>query len=175
MRSIAMSNEELLRYKLSLNEQHNFEVLLGFNVERNQTYMIGGWGKGGASDYVYYYDPDLSVDVKDYNKFPTGEQDWKATRSYNSSFTEKAMVSYFGRFSYNWKQRYLMEFTFRRDGSSTFGEANKWAEFSLCWYRLGFLSRKIYAMGSLLGLGKIAVPATEPPGRCSTIRIWRTA
>lgn len=155
MRSIAMSNEELLRYKLSLNEQHNFEVLLGFNVERNQTYRMGGWGKGGASDYVYYYDPDLSVDVKDYNKFPTGEQDWKATRSYSSSFTEKAMVSYFGRFSYNWKQRYLMEFTFRRDGSSTFGEANKWANFPSVGIGWAFSREKFMRWAHFLDWGKL--------------------
>ena len=39
------------------------------------------------------------------------------------------MVSYFGRLGYNYKQRYLLEFTFRRDGSSTFGEGNRWANF----------------------------------------------
>ena len=76
----------------------------------NNTISSCGWGKGGASDYVYYYNPDLSVDVRDYGMLV---EDWRATRSYSSSFTEKAMVSYFGRFSYNWKQRYLMEFTFR--------------------------------------------------------------
>ena len=39
------------------------------------------------------------------------------------------MVSYFGRIGYNYKTRYLLEFTFRRDGSSTFGEGNRWANF----------------------------------------------
>lgn len=152
MRSIAMSNEELLRYKLTLNEQHNFELLLGFNVERNQTYTIGGWGKGGASDYVYYYNPDLSVDVKDYGMII---EDWRATRSYSSSFTEKAMVSYFGRFSYNWKQRYLMEFTFRRDGSSTFGEANKWANFPSLGLGWAFSQESFMKWANFLDWGKL--------------------
>lgn len=125
-RTIALSNEELLRYKLSLKEKHNLEVLLGFNVEKNQVHTIGGWGKGNASDFVYYYNPDLSDDVKDYGGVTP---DWRATRSYHSSFIEKSMVSYFGRLSYNYKQRYLVEATFRRDGSSTFGEDNKWANF----------------------------------------------
>ena len=152
MRSIAMSNEELLRYKLTLNEQHNFELLLGFNVERNQTYTIGGWGKGGASDYVYYYNPDLSVDVRDYGMLV---EDWRATRSYSSSFTEKAMVSYFGRFSYNWKQRYLMEFTFRRDGSSTFGEANKWANFPSLGLGWAFSQESFMKWANFLDWGKL--------------------
>ena len=154
IRSIAMSNEELLRYRLSLNKQHNIEVLLGFNVERNQTYTLGGWGKGGASDDVYYYDPDLSVDVKDYKSF-FGEADWRATRSYHSSFTEKAMVSYFGRLSYNWKQRYLMEFTFRRDGSSTFGEDNKWANFPSIGLGWAFSQEKFMRWAHWLDWGKL--------------------
>ena len=152
IRSIAMSNEELLRYNLSLKDQHNFEVLLGFTVERNQTYMLGGWGKGGASDYVYYYDPALSVDVRDYGIM---YEDWKATRSYSSSFTEKAMVSYFGRFSYNWKQRYLMEFTFRRDGSSTFGEDNKWANFPSFGVGWAFSQEKFMRWAHFLDWGKL--------------------
>ena len=55
--------------------------------------------------------------------------EYAATRYYSSDFTEKRMVSYFGRLGYNYKQRYLLEFTFRRDGSSTFGEGNRWANF----------------------------------------------
>lgn len=153
MRSIAMSNEELLRYRLNLKEQHNFELLVGFNVEKNQSYRLGGWGKGGASDYVYYYDPDLSVDVRNY-KLGTMDN-WKATRSYSSSFVEKAMVSYFGRFSYNWKQRYLMEFTFRRDGSSTFGEDNKWANFPSIAVGWAFSQERFMRWAHFLDWGKV--------------------
>lgn len=50
-------------------------------------------------------------------------------KTFFSSFKEKVMVSYFGRLAYNFDQKYLMEFTLRRDGSSTFGEDVRWATF----------------------------------------------
>ena len=39
------------------------------------------------------------------------------------------MLSYFGRAVYNYKKKYLFEFTLRRDGSSVFGEDVRWATF----------------------------------------------
>ena len=126
-RQAMLSTEELLNYNKSINETHNISVLLGFNANKEQNFYIGGWGKNGASDDVYYYDPEKTKDIINHGseKYPN----YVSTRNYKSDFTEKAMVSLFGRFSYNYKQRYLMEFTFRRDGSSTFGEGNRWANF----------------------------------------------
>ena len=45
-------------------------------------------------------------------------------------------MSYYGRFNYNYADRYLATFTFRADGSSKFGSDNKWGYFpsgSLAW------------------------------------------
>lgn len=39
------------------------------------------------------------------------------------------LQSFFGRLNYNFDDRYLLTFTFRRDGSSKFGENNQWANF----------------------------------------------
>lgn len=43
--------------------------------------------------------------------------------------TEETMCSYFGRLSYNYKEKYILEGTIRRDGSSVFGEKVRWATF----------------------------------------------
>lgn len=40
-----------------------------------------------------------------------------------------ALMSVFGRMNYNYKEKYLASVTFRRDGSSRFGPANKWGNF----------------------------------------------
>ncbi|WP_281614632.1 TonB-dependent receptor [Flammeovirga sp. SubArs3] len=48
----------------------------------------------------------------------------------------KRMNSYFARLSYDYDNRYILEATFRRDGSSLFGPENKWGNFpsiSLGW------------------------------------------
>lgn len=39
------------------------------------------------------------------------------------------MNSYFGRLRYNFKEKYMLEATIRRDGSSVFGEDVRWATF----------------------------------------------
>jgi len=46
------------------------------------------------------------------------------------------LISFFGRFNYNIKDRYLAAFTLRRDGSSRFGSPNAWGVFpsvALAW------------------------------------------
>jgi len=43
--------------------------------------------------------------------------------------TENYLVSFFGRLNYTFKDRYLMTFTVRRDGSSRFADGNKWGTF----------------------------------------------
>ena len=126
-RQIMLSTEELLHYNKSFKDIHNIDVLLGFNASKEQYFYIAGWGKRGASDNVYYYNPEGVKDVV--GRGPEGYTRWEATRGYKSDFTEKKMMSFFGRLGYNFKQRYLLEFTFRRDGSSTFGEGHRWANF----------------------------------------------
>lgn len=43
--------------------------------------------------------------------------------------TERRMLSYYGRLKYKLMDKYLFTGTFRTDGSSVFGENNKWANF----------------------------------------------
>ena len=126
-RQVMLSSEELLHYNASVNDVHNIDVLLGVNTNKEQAFSMYGYGLRGVSDDVYYYNPQKVPPVVNHGtpEFP----DYAATRYYSSDFTEKRMVSYFGRLGYNYKQRYLLEFTFRRDGSSTFGEGNRWANF----------------------------------------------
>ena len=126
-RKIYLSSEVLLRYKTSIKEKHNLEILLGMDVNKDQVFFIKGEGRGQASDYIYYYNAAFNLPIV--NDGTESSPDWRSLTSYNSDFREKAMVSYFGRFGYNYKQRYLFEGTLRRDGSSTFGEDHKWATF----------------------------------------------
>jgi len=46
-----------------------------------------------------------------------------------SSLTERTILSFMGRFNYNFNERYLLTLTGRYDGSSVLAEGNKWAFF----------------------------------------------
>lgn len=120
--NMLLQNEELLSYRFSLKEQHNFDLLAGFSYIRTSMNSLYGSGKGSPSDKIHY--------VNEY--FPTKETiagEVVALQKYRSDFTEKRQVSVFGRIAYNFKQKYLTEVTIRRDGSSVFGEDVRWATF----------------------------------------------
>ena len=126
VRNIGITQENLLRYTRNIHDIHRFEVLAGLTYTKNQYFNIAGSGKRGASDNIYYVGGNHE-DTHDYGT--TDYPDVKALKNYSSSFTEQVMVSYLGRVAYNYKQKYLMEFTFRRDGSSAFGEDVRYANF----------------------------------------------
>lgn len=46
-----------------------------------------------------------------------------------SEFTDWSVASYLGLASYNYKNRYVLDGTFRREGNSRFAEANRWGDF----------------------------------------------
>ncbi|OKZ20607.1 MAG: SusC/RagA family TonB-linked outer membrane protein [Butyricimonas synergistica] len=152
-RKIYLSSEVLLRYKTSIKEKHNLEILLGMDVNKDQVFFIKGEGRGQASDYIYYYNAAFNLPIV--NDGTESSPDWRSLTSYNSDFREKAMVSYFGRFGYNYKQRYLFEGTLRRDGSSTFGEDHKWATFPSVAVGWAFSEEKFMDNFYWLDWGKI--------------------
>src|SRR5690606_5962271 len=47
----------------------------------------------------------------------------------SSSLTESTLLSYFGRVNYSFNDRYLLGVNFRADGSSRFGENNRFGYF----------------------------------------------
>ncbi len=122
-RDLLLSNENLLNYTFSAG-RHNFDLLAGLSFDANKIWSISGHGLGGPSDNVYYVSsafPDMVYDpVSDY---------YRAMMYYQSDFSETAMTSYFGRVAYNFDEKYLMEATVRRDGSSVFGPEVRWATF----------------------------------------------
>lgn len=56
--------------------------------------------------------------------------------SIDSWYSERALISYLGRINYGLLDKYLLTVSYRADGSSVFGENNKWGYFpsgSLAW------------------------------------------
>ena len=83
----------------------------------------------------------LSTNLLGINGFPTA-----LVLQSNTSIQDSRLISFFGRATYNYKDRYLAAFSIRRDGSSRFGPSNAWGIFpsvAVAW-RLsqeGFMSR----------------------------------
>ncbi len=104
-------------YNLSLGS-HNLDFLVGASAEeQNWEYtFLDSWDFG-------------SDDIQTFNAAT-------AFRNWDDYEMEASLQSYFGRAVYNFDDKYLVNFTIRRDGSSKFGENNKWGVFpaaSVAW------------------------------------------
>jgi TonB-linked SusC/RagA family outer membrane protein len=115
--------ENTLSYDKTFGD-HTINVVLGQSAKK----YTGSYVSGSRDDII-----DLS---RPYIDASTGEAKDAAQRVSGAPYDNNTLASYFGRISYNYAERYMAQFTVRRDGSSRFGSNNKWAtfpSFSLGW------------------------------------------
>ncbi|SHE74934.1 TonB-linked outer membrane protein, SusC/RagA family [Arenibacter palladensis] len=101
----------IVRYTKSVGE-HAFNIMAGTSVEENYSENTSTQRFNILGNEL----PALSL----------GDQE-TSTNSWSAG--EWGLLSYFGRFNYNFYNRYIFEATFRRDGSSRFSDLNKWGLF----------------------------------------------
>lgn len=113
-------------YNWTVQEKHDFHVMLGFQTE-NMRQTIYGLQRSGILI------PDLPVvDLTsglDYNGNPV-------TPSVNGGKYEWDTAGFFGRINYNYDSRYLLEANLRYDGTSRFRSNKRWIwlpSFSIGW------------------------------------------
>ncbi|UFH56170.1 TonB-dependent receptor [Spirosoma sp. KNUC1025] len=106
-------NENTLSYDREINERHKINAVVGFTAQQSDS-------KGAVAEAAGF-----ATDAFSYNNLGTG-----ITNRTPSSFASKwALASYLGRVNYGYNDKYLVTFTLRADGSSRFGEGNKWGYF----------------------------------------------
>ncbi len=104
--------ENVLSYNPNINENHSFGAILGASRQENEVFQFGLT----AQDFDDFYS---------FNNVGQGT----AEPSVFSDFSRNTTDSYFGRINYGYKNKYLLEFTGRYDGSSRFGKNNKYSFF----------------------------------------------
>lgn len=108
-----------LKYDLSLvDNAHNFSLMIGYNQESEKYETLNAYRKDFAFDL-----PVLNAG---------GTADW----SNSGGEEEWAIQSLFGRFNYDFKERYLFEANMRYDGTSRISDENRWGvfpSFSVAW------------------------------------------
>lgn len=102
--------ENTLTYSKSFHQNHNLDVLVGYSAQK------------------FTQENNLLTGID----FPDNDVEWidaAAIRNGNSNITEWSLLSAFSRVNYNYKGKYLLSASLRRDGSSRFGSQNKWGSF----------------------------------------------
>lgn len=106
-------------YKFTLTEAHRFDVMAGYSADRY-------WSKEHDQAYSGFPNDDVL------NNASSATTVNKPTETYSKS----GLNSIYGRLSYDFLSRYLLDFSLRSDESSKFGPGNKRGTFpavSLAW------------------------------------------
>lgn len=104
--------QSYLNYNKTFAQDHNVTALLGFSSDRRRYDRF-------HSEYMNSVNEEVLVTFPDY---------LTPSKTYTTA-TANASASVFSRIGYNYKGRYLVQGSYRRDGSSRFGAANKWGNF----------------------------------------------
>ncbi len=113
--------EATLRYVKSFG-MHNVNLVGGYSFQED---LNDGFAAQGTKPFINY---SMSNDLSMLQTVNPGD-----ITSYKST---NRLISFFGRGIYNYNSKYFLTATIRRDGSSRFGDNNKWGWFpsaSVAW------------------------------------------
>lgn len=105
-----ISTDQLLTYAPNFGEDHKFDALIGYTAQQEKVVGLSGSGNTYPDDLVPYLGAAI---IKSSNSYEYG---W-------------GLLAYLARANYSYKDKYLFSASMRREGSSRFGEKNKWGNF----------------------------------------------
>lgn len=106
-------NENILTYNVALAEGQSLEATVGYTIQKENNASSQQATRG--------------IDSDDYNA--VNFQNGTNPQIGSSNRILWSLESILARVNYNYKDRYLLTLTARRDGSTKFGPNNKWATF----------------------------------------------
>ncbi len=104
-------------YKETFAENHNLQVMAGYNYER-----LNIINRGMSAENL------ISEDLTDFNLVGVNSNGDKIS-DVTGSQNQYALQGIFGRVNYDYKGKYLLEFSGRYDGTSRFGRGHRWGFF----------------------------------------------
>ena len=100
-------------YNFTVANDHIFTVLLGMEMFRQSRIDFSA------------YNQNYDIETPDY-MYPDAASGIARSKGNKSAY---ALMSFFGKVDYNWRDLLLASFTIRRDGSSRFGRNNRYGTF----------------------------------------------
>ena len=100
-----------LNFNRTFAEKHSISAMAGYEYWQSRITRFDGTATGFAFDFM------------------TELAGASSPQSITSWYTDAALMSWLGHAEYNYAEKYFLSASFRRDGSSVFGEDNKWGNF----------------------------------------------
>ncbi|MBC9798499.1 SusC/RagA family TonB-linked outer membrane protein [Sinomicrobium weinanense] len=104
-------SQSSLNYRFSINGDHNFDVTALFEYQKNEMSYVYGYGENFPADGL------------------TNINSASANYDADSQYTNWKNVSYLGMLNYNYRGKYVLDFTYRREGSSRFFPGRRFGDF----------------------------------------------
>jgi TonB-dependent starch-binding outer membrane protein SusC len=104
--------QSVLQYKKSIKKNHNINAILGYSVQKTNFESSFQSATGFPNDWSYVFNQAGVTSVGS-----------------NIASGSTALLSYFSRASYDYKGKYILSGSVRRDGSSKFGANKRWGVF----------------------------------------------
>ena len=102
-----------ISYEREFAEKHHVSALMLFESYKSYSDTMTGFKKG----YYSGYPVDISLGFENQSPYVTGSHEYKGS------------ASFAGRFGYAYDRKYIVEATFRVDGSYKFAPENRWGFF----------------------------------------------
>lgn len=105
-------------YKFNLQKKHNFTILLGQESITQKTQSFNATANGMTDNRLMLLSAGSESEIPSH------------------SISDEVRNSWFGMLNYGYDNKYFLDLSIRRDGSSLFGENNRWATFgaaALLW------------------------------------------
>jgi len=116
--------EGILNYKKEFGK-HSIDVLAGYSRISEKS----DWTNANGEGYKTVDGEKVVADILDEN-FKTLDAFSDGTRTSSGSNYKYTLASQFGRINYSFADKYLVQASIRRDGSSKFGKNNRYGTFS---------------------------------------------
>ncbi len=109
--------ESTVDYKKTFNQEHNLNAMLGYSYQD----FTNEWFSATNNGFL--------TDAFETNNLGTGSWLKAGKADMQSSKDKNTLIAFFGRVNYNFKGKYMFSGSVRREGSSKFGDNNKWGWF----------------------------------------------
>ncbi len=110
--------DNLLTYDFKIQNNHEFQAMVGTSAYKGQSTFISGNNVNVTFNSLKYGWLDNTTNTNGAQMGLGGGPGFLNNR-----------MSYFARLNYNFKEKYLINTTFRADGSSNFAKNNRWGYF----------------------------------------------
>lgn len=101
---------------------HKLKAVIGYS-----------WQEDVLGDGFQATNTNFPVDNVSYNNLALGNYSsvsgYRVDFGDSKAYQKKRLISYFGRLNYNYKDKYLLQGSIRKDGGSVFGTNNQWGYF----------------------------------------------